>query len=319
MTESFVGIDVSKEHLDVYVRPTGEYRRLSNDEAGIQAAVAWLTPAAPARIVLESTGGLELPLVLALVAGDLPVVQINPRQVRDFAKACGTFAKTDRLDAAVLAHFGEALKPPLRAFPTAEMRDLRALLDRRQQLIGDRVTEQNRLASTTLDVVRRGLKAHVAYLNKQIAALEKRMTTLIAQSETCRRTDEILQSVPGVGPQVSRTLIIRLPELGTLDRRPLTALVGLAPLACDSGTMRGARHIRGGRSAVRVALYQAAVCSVRLNPELKAFYARLRAAGKKAKVALVAVARKLLVLVNALVAKNELWRANSVLPAAKIT
>ena len=166
-----------------------------------------------------------------------------------------------------------------------------------------------------MDVVRRGVKAHIAFLNKQIVVVEKRMKKLIAESETCRRRDEILQSVPGIGSQVSRTLIIRLPELGTLERRPLTALVGLAPMSCDSGTMRGSRHIRGGRSAVRVALYQAAVCSVRLNPVFKEFYAKLRKAGKKPEVAVVAVARKLLVLVNALVTRNELWRANSVLPA----
>jgi len=315
MSETVVGIDVCKEHLDVHARPVGEVRRCANDESGIQAVAAWLAERAPTRIVLESTGGLELPLVIALVDRDLPVVQINPRQIRDFAKACGKLAETDTLDAAVLAHFGEAIRPELRPFPAAEMRNLREWLDRRQQLIGIRVMEQNRLASTSLAALRGKVKGHINYLNKQITDVEKQMKTLIDQSAAWRRTDAILQSVPGIGNQVSRPLIIRLPELGTLDRRPLTALVGLAPMSCDSGTMRGARHIRGGRSAVRVALYQAAVCSIRLNPVFKAFYARLRAAGKKPKAALVAVARKLLVLVNALVAQNELWRANSILPA----
>lgn len=315
MSESFVGIDVSKDHLDVHVRPAGLARRCANDEPGIRELAAWLAELAPARIVLEATGGLELPVVLALVDRDLPVVQINPRQIRDFAKACGKLAKTDQLDAAVLAHFGEAIRPPLRAFPSEELRQLRELLDRRQQLIAARVTEQNRLASTGLEVVRRGVKAHIAFLTKQIAGVEKQMGKRIDASAACRRTDEILQSVPGIGAQVSRTLIIRLPELGALERRPLAALVGLAPMSCDSGAMRGVRRIRGGRSSVRVALYQAAVCSIRLDPRMKAFYARLRAAGKEAKLALVAVARKLLVLVNALVAKNEMWRANSVLPA----
>lgn len=315
MAESFVGIDVSQEHLDLHERPSGRSQRFTNDAEGIPAIVARMVELQPTRIVVEATGGLEMPLILALVDRQLPIVQINPRQARDFAKACGKLAKTDPIDAATLAHFAEAIRPPLRDFPSEEMRELRELLDRRQQLVGNRVMEQNRLGSTTLRSVRRDIETHIRFLNRKIADVEKQMKKLIEKSEALRQKDDILQSVPGIGDQVSRTLLIRLPELGTLERRPLTCLVGLAPMNWDSGVMKGSRHIRGGRSEVRVALYQAAVSAIRFNPEMKAFYARLRAAGKQAKVALVAVARKLLVIVNTLVAKNQTWRANSVLPA----
>jgi transposase len=315
MNESFVGIDVSRDHLDLHERPSARCQRYANDTAGIEAIAGRLLESQPALIVVEATGGLEVPLIVALVGRRLPVVQVNPRQARDFAKATGRLAKTDLIDAAALAHFAEAVRPPVRDFPTEEMRVLRELLDRRQQLLGTRVMEQNRLASTAVPSVRRDIEAHIRFLNKRIAAVEKQMNQRIAASESMRQKDEVVQSVPGIGDQVARTLIIRLPELGTLERRPITSLVGLAPMSWDSGAMRGARHIRGGRSDVRVALYQAAVAAIRVNPQFKKFYARLRAAGKVAKVALVAVARKLLVLVNALVAKNDMWRANSVLPA----
>jgi transposase len=315
MAESFAGIDVSRDHLELHERPTGRSGRYANDTEGIEALVARMAELAPTRIVVEATGGLEVPLMLALAERRLPVAQVNPRQARDFAKACGKLAKTDAIDAAVLAHFAEAVRPPVRDFPSEELRELRELLDRRQQLLGNRVMEQNRLGSTTLPAVRRDIEAHIRFLNKKIADVERQMKKRIEASEALRRKDEIVRSVPGIGDQVSRTLLVRLPELGTLERQPLTALVGLAPWHWDSGDLRGSRHIRGGRSAVRVALYQAAVAAIRVNAELRAFYARLRAKGKQAKVALVAVARKLLVLVNALVAKDELWRAISILPA----
>jgi transposase len=315
MAESFVGIDVSLHHLDVHIRPSAEAARYPNDEAGIRAVVARLADLGPTRVVLEATGGLELPVALALVDRGLPVVRINPRQARDFAKAAGRLAKTDAIDAAGLAHLADALRPDVRPFPAQEMRDLRDLLDRRQQLIGIRITELNRLASTALKAVRRDIEAHIKFLNKKIKAVERQMADVIRASDDLRRKDEVLQSTPGVGDQVSRTLRIRLPELGTLDRRKITALVGRAPVAWDSGQMAGARHIRGGRAAVRVALYQAAVCAVRANPGMKAFYVRLKKAGKQSKVALVAVARKILVLLNTLVARNEIWRADPVLPA----
>ncbi len=315
MTESFVGIDVSQEQLDLHERPGERLQRYPNNADGIQAIVARMAELQPTRIVVEATGGLELPLVLALAERQLPVVQINPRQARDFAKACGRLAKTDVIDAATLAHFADAIRPPVRPFPSQEMQALREFLDRRQQLIGNRVMEQNRLGSTTLPAVRRDIEAHIRFLNRKIVDVEKQMKKLIDASDALRHKDDILQSVPGIGAQVSRTLLVRLPELGTLDRRRLSCLVGLAPVNWDSGAMKGSRHIRGGRATVRVALYQAAICAVRVNSSMKAFYARLRASGKKAKVALIAVARKLLVLVNALVAKDEKWRANSILPA----
>jgi len=315
MTESFVGIDVSQEQLDLHERPGERLQRYPNNADGIQAIVARMAELQPTRIVVEATGGLELPLVLALAERQLPVVQINPRQARDFAKACGRLAKTDVIDAATLAHFADAIRPPVRPFPSQEMQALREFLDRRQQLIGNRVMEQNRLSSTTLPAVRRDIETHIRFLNRKIVDVEKQMKKLIDASDALRHKDDILQSVPGIGAQVSRTLLVRLPELGTLDRRRLSCLVGLAPVNWDSGAMKGSRHIRGGRATVRVALYQAAICAVRVNSSMKAFYARLRASGKKAKVALIAVARKLLVLVNALVAKDEKWRANSILPA----
>ena len=314
MTESFVGIDVSQEQLDLHERPGERLQRYPNNADGIQAIVARMAELQPTRIVVEATGGLELPLVLALAERQLPVVQINPRQARDFAKACGRLAKTDVIDAATLAHFADAIRPPVRPFPSQEMQALREFLDRRQQLIGNRVMEQNRLSSTTLPAVRRDIETHIRFLNRKIVDVEKQMKKLIDASDALRHKDDILQSVPGIGAQVSRTLLVRLPELGTLDRRRLSCLVGLAPVNWDSGAMKGSRHIRGGRATVRVALYQAAICAVRVNSSMKAFYARLRASGKKAKVALIAVARKLLVLVNALVAKDEKWRANSILP-----
>lgn len=315
MSEFFIGIDVSRDHLDLHERPSHREQRYRNDAGGIAAIVAHLLERQPTLIVAEATGGLEVPLIVALVEHQLPIVQVNPRQARDFAKATGRLAKTDLIDAAALAHFAEAVRPPLREFPSEEMRELRELLDRRQQLLGIRVMEQNRLASTTTKSVRRDIEVHIQFLNKKIAAVEKQMNKRIGESEWMRQKDDVLQSVPGIGDQVARTLIIRLPELGTMERRPITSLVGLAPMSWDSGSLKGTRHIRGGRSDVRVALYQAAVAAIRVNLEFKSFYRRLRAAGKVAKVALVAVARKLLVLVNALVAKNEKWRANSVLPA----
>jgi transposase len=315
MSESFVGIDVCRDHLDRHERPSDRSQRYANDAEGIAAIAVRLVELKPTLIVAEATGGLEVPLIVALADRQLPIVQINPRQARDFAKASGRLAKTDRIDAATLAHFAEAIRPPLRDFPTEEMRELREFLDRRQQLIGIRVMEKNRLASTAIKSMRRDIEDHIRYLSKKIAAVEKQMNKRIGASDTMRQKDEVLQSVPGIGDQVARTLIIRLPELGTMERRPLACLVGLAPMSWDSGSMKGTRHIRGGRSDVRVALYQAAVAALRVNPEFKAYYARLRAAGKAARVALVAVARKLLVVVNALVAKNEMWRANSVLPA----
>jgi transposase len=315
MSESFVGIDVSRDHLDLHERPGDRHQRYANDAAGIEAIALRMLELKPTLIVAEATGGLEVPLIVALVDRQLPIVQINPRQARDFAKATGRLAKTDVIDAATLAHFADAIRPPIREFPSEEMRELRELLDRRQQLLGMRVMEDNRSKSTAVKKVLRDIKAHIDFLNKKIAAVERELNKRIAASELMRRKDEVLQSVPGIGDQVSRTLIIRLPELGTMERRSITSLVGLAPMSWDSGSMKGARHIRGGRSAVRVALYQGALCAIRLNKEFKDFYAKLKAAGKASRVALTAVARKLLVLVNAMIAKDELWRANSILPA----
>jgi transposase len=302
----FVGIDVSKAHLDLACRP-GAASREPNTAEGIAAVVALLAQLRPALVVLEATGGLELPLVVALAAAALPVAVVNPRQVRDFAKATGTLAKTDALDARVLAHFGEALRPEPRPLPNDAARDLEALLTRRRQLVALRVAEQGRLRSARGEVVRRDLESHIADLGRRLEAVDQELGRLIQASELWREKEQLLRSVPGIGPVVSRTLVAALPELGSLDGKRIAALVGLAPRARDSGTMRGRRMIGGGRSAVRTALYMAAVTAIVRCPSVRAFYQRLCAAGKAKKVALVAAARKLLTIANALIRTNRAY------------
>jgi transposase len=269
--------------------------------------VALLGQLRPALVVLEATGGLELPLVAALAAAALPVAVVNPRQVRDFARATGTLAKTDALDARVLAHFGEALRPEPRPLPDDAARDLEALLTRRRQLVALRVAEQSRLRSARGEVVRRDLESHIADLGRRLESVDQELGRLIRESEPWREKEQLLRSVPGIGPVVSRTLVAALPELGSLDGKRIAALAGLAPRARDSGTMRGRRMIGGGRSAVRTALYMAAVTAIAHCPSVRAFYQRLCAAGKAKKVALVAAARKLLIIANALIRTNRAY------------
>jgi transposase len=305
-TAPFAGIDVSKDHLDLHLRPTGEASRLANDEPGIAAAVARLAAAGPALIVLEATGGYEAPVAAALAAAGLPVVVVNPRQARRFAEAAGRLAKTDRLDAAALAHFAEAVRPPARPLPDADARALAALAARRRQLLEMRTAEQNRLPLAARAVAR-GIRDHIRWLDGQLDRVGRELAAAVAASPVWRATDDLLQSVPGVGPVVSHTLLTELPELGTLSGRRIAALAGVAPVARDSGRHSGARRIAGGRSGVRSALYMACLSAVRYNPVLRAFYRRLRAAGKRAKVALVAAMRKLLVTLNAMVRDCRRW------------
>jgi transposase len=301
-----VGIDVSKDTLAVHCRPTSLAWCVANDEAGITALLARLAELRPAAIVLEATGGFEVPVVAALAAAGLTPAVINPRQARRFAEGVGCLAKTDPLDAGVLAHFAEAVRPEPRPVPDAQARALSDLLARRRQLVQMRVSEQHRLP-TASGAIRKNIQRHIDYLGRQIRSLEADLTAAVQASPAWRERDELLQSVPGVGPQVSRTLLAELPELGTTSGRQLAALCGLAPFNRDSGRRQGARAIRGGRSHVRAALYQAALVAMRFNAPLREAYQGLLARGKAKKVALIAIARRLLVILNALVRNGTPW------------
>jgi len=303
----FVGIDVAKATLDIAVRPGGERWSVSNDEAGIGAVVARLQPLAPALIVLEATGGFETATVAAVAAAGLAVVVANPRQVRDFARATGQLAKTDILDAQVLALFAERVRPEVRPLPDGAVQMLDALLTRRRQLLEMLVAEQNRLDFAAA-AVRRDITQHIHWLQRRLRDVDGDLEQAIHASPLWRAKEDLLRSVPGVGPVVSRTLLGELPELGTLTHKQIAALVGVAPRACDSGTLRGKRMVWGGRAPVRAALYMAALVAARRNPVIRAFYERLRAAGKPAKVALVACMRKLLTILNAILRTGIPWR-----------
>jgi len=307
MQQIFVGIDVSKARLDVACRPHATTHSEPNNADGIAALVALLKALNPALIVLEATGGLEVPVAVALAAAGLAVAVVNPRQVRDFARATGRLAKTDRIDAEVLAHFAEAIRPAVRPLPDADARKLDALVTRRRQVIEMRTAERNRLGATPAAVVRRDLEAHIAYLTGQVEGLDKELEQAIETSPCWKAKDDLLRGVPGIGKVVSRTVLATLPELGTLSNKKISALVGLAPVARDSGTLHGRRCITGGRGTVRSLLYMAALTAKRYNPVLRAFYERLIAAGKATKVALTAVMRKLLTIINAMVRHNQPW------------
>ena len=308
-TQTFVGIDVAKAHLDVAVGPDGETFRVANDPAGIAELVGRLAPLSPALVVLEATGGYEVPALAALQVGAIPAAAVNPRQARDFAKATGRLAKTDRIDAQALAHFAEAVRPEPRPAATAERQALDALLSRRSQLVEMRVMESNRLGTCRDAAVRAGIERHLAWLDSELAEAERHLDAAVRASPAWRERDELLRGIPGIGPVTSRTLLASLPELGATDGGRLAALVGLAPYAHDSGTMKGARHIRGGRSDVRRALYMAALSAARREGPLKEFADRLRSRGKKAKVVLIAVARKLLTIANAVIRSGQPWKA----------
>src|SRR4051812_22146788 len=310
----FVGIDVSKAWLDLAGRPQPAPDRVANDPGGIAALVAALRALAPTLIVLEATGGLELPTVAALHVAGLPVAVVNPRQVRDFARATGQLAQTDRLDAGLLARFAEALRPAPQPSVPDDVRHLDALITRRNQLIGMRVMETNRLDRLADKAVQADVRKHVAYLTKAISRADAALAQAVKASPVWRAKDALLQSIPGVGPVATMTLLAGLPELGTTTGNRLAALVGLAPFADDSGARQGGRHIRGGRAPVRRALYLAALSAVVHNPALRAFKARLAGRGKRAKVILTAVARKLLVIANAIIRSGQPWRSEVVEP-----
>ena len=307
----FVGIDVAKAQLDSALRPSGERWAVPNDASGVATLVDRLQGLHPALIVLEATGGLERLVTSALATVGLPVVVVNPRQARDFARATGPLAKTDALDARALAHCADVIRPTPRPLPDTQTQELRALLGRRQQLIGMRTAEQHRLAGTSGRLTQ-DIEAHIAWLNTRIATLDDDLETLLRASPLWRANDDLLQSVPGIGPVCARTLLLELPELGTLTRQQIAALVGVAPLNCDSGTLRGRRMIWGGRAPVRTVLYMGTLVATRFNPQIKAFYQRLLAAGKLKKVALTACMRKLLTMLNAMLKHRTSWQAQEV-------
>ncbi len=305
----FVGIDVSKAQLEVALRPTAERWAVPHEDPGIATLVERLRALTPALVVLEATGGLEIPLTGALAAAGLPVVVVNPRQVRDFAKATGQLAKTDALDAAVLAAFGEAVRPAPRPLPDPATQALSALVVRRRQLVEMLTAEKNRLGRAPRPI-RGEIQAHIAWLERRLASLDADLGRAIRSSPLWREQDDLLRSVPGVGPVLARTLLASLPELGTLTRKQVAALVGVAPLNRDSGTLRGKRTVWGGRAHVRAALYMSALVATRRNPIIKAFYERLCVAGKAKKVALTACMRKLLTILNAMLKHRTPWQKN---------
>lgn len=309
----FVGIDVGKAYLDVATRPAGTHERLPNDEEGVARLADRLRAARPTLVVLEATGGLEVPVTAASATVGLAVAVVNPRQVRDFAKAVGQLAKTDALDAQLLARFAEVVRPEPRPLPDADAQALSALLTRRRQVIAMLVAEQQRLA-TTVAALRPRVEAHIAWLRQERDELDRQLRDRVRGSPAWREDDDLLQSVPGVGPVLATTLIADLPELGRLNRKQIATLVGVAPLNCESGILRGRRIVWGGRAQVRAALWMGTLVAVRHNPVLRQFYGRLVAAGKPKKLALTACMHKLLLILNALLRQRVRWQ-----PAQAVT
>lgn len=313
MSESpqFVGIDVSKATLDVAMTPTTTHWSVVNGETGITSLVERLSSLQPMLVVLEATGGWELPIVGALVTAHVPTVVVNPRQVRDFAKATGQLAKTDTIDARVLARFASTVQPVLRPIPDAATQELKELVTRRRQLVAMLVAERNRLGLATTRVSM-DLQAHIRWLEARLKRLDDALRETVQISPVWQAKNDLLQSVPGIGPMVATTLVAELPELGNLNRKQIAALVGVAPLNRDSGTLRGKRTVWGGRAPVRAALYMGTLVATRYNPAIRLFYLRLKAAGKTAKVALTACMRKLLTILNAMVKHQTPWNAQLV-------
>lgn len=314
MDDCFVGIDVSKDRLDGCIRHRQAFSQ-DNSAAGIAAIVALLQKQPVTLVVVEATGGLEVPLVRALQRAAIAVAVVNPRQIRDFAKACGVLAKTDALDAEVLAHFAEAIRPQPRPLSDVQTQVLDALVTRRCQLIDMRTMERNRLGQCPDATVRKNIEQHLEWLKKHIDDVDGELDDAVRNNPDWQARDELQQSVPGIGPVVSRTLLASLPELGKLTGKKLAALVGLAPFADDSGQRRGKRRIYGGRAEVRAMLYMAALTASRSRSPLGELFQRLRARGKEFKVAIVAVARKILTIVNAVVRSGQAYDAARLQPA----
>lgn len=307
LQETFAGIDVSKDSLDLAISQEAQAVRYRNDSDGIQQLLALLNEAQPLLVVMEATGGYETPVAAAVAAAGLSVAVVNPRQVRDFAKATGQLAKTDAIDARVLAAFAKAVRPEARPLPDDTTRELQAMLSRRAQIVQMITSESNRLGCTTSQRVRGEIIEHIAYLQRSMKKAEADIDSHIQSSPVYKAKDSLLQSVKGVGPQTARTLLLSLPELGQLSRQQIAGLVGVAPLNRDSGRFRGRRSIWGGRAAVRAVLYMGALSATRHNPAIRSFYDRLLAKGKPKKVAIVACMRKLLVILNAMTKNNTPW------------
>jgi transposase len=310
VVEVFVGIDVSEATLDVARLPEEKSWLYSNEEGSIAELVERLQEIEPALIVLEATGGVETALLGALVAANLPAVAVNPRQARDFARATGRLAKTDKIDARVLAEFARAVRPEPRPLPDEASQELKDLVTRRRQLIEMLTAERNRLRRART-VVKPNIDLHIRWLQSQISDIDSDLRRAIESSPVWREKDDLLQSVKGIGPIASSTLLSGLPELGALNRKEIASLVGVAPMNRDSGKWRGRRTIAGGRTQVRSALYMAALSASRSNPAIKSFYARLIDAGKPKKVALTACMRKLLTVLNAMVRDHTLTLEHS--------
>jgi transposase len=306
--EQFVGIDVAKDRLDVHLRPSGESFAVARDGEALAQLIERLGALAPVLVVMEATGGYETVVASALAAARLPLAVVNPRQIRDFARATGKLAKTDRLDAAAIAHFAEAIRPPVRPIADPQAQALGELVARRRQVIEMMVAERNRRRRATQPRVLRAIDRHLELLQAELSELEGDIDGAIRNTPAWQADADLLASVPGVGPATLRTLIAELPELGTLDRRKIAALVGVAPINRDSGTFRGRRTIAGGRATVRTALFMAALVASRANPVIAAHYKKLRAAGKSGKQALTACIRKLIVILNAILRDRKPWQ-----------
>lgn len=317
--EHYIGIDISKAWLDCAVTsPAGAQgvQRFDNDADGHERLLSWARAQEPSLLVVEATGGYEAALVAALATGGLPVAVVNPRQVRDFAKALGILAKTDRVDASVLARFARVIRPAVRPPKAEELSALEALLVRRRQLVDMLTAEQHRQQLASGRIAKQ-IAQHLRWLQRQIEAADDDLSGMVERSSLMQRKLDVLTSVPGVGRVTAMSLLAQLPELGQLNEKQIAALVGVCPFSRDSGLMRGKRVIWGGRARVRAALYMAALVAARHNPVIRAFYQRLLAAGKAKKLALVACMHKLLLILNALVKTNSTWRAPSADPSVK--
>lgn len=307
IVEKFVGIDVSKSTLDVCIEPAAQTLHVAYDEAGVRQVVSRLKEASPTLIVIEATGGLEVRIATELASLGLPVAVINPRQARDFAKATGQLVKTDQVDAAVLAAFAKAIRPQVRPLKDADTRALDDMVSRRRQLIDIRVQETLRLGTATSKPMQKSLNKHIAWLDKQITGFDNDLAKRLRESDVWRAKDDLLRGIPGVGAVTTRTMLAKCPELGTLNRREIAALAGVAPLANDSGKHRGKRFVWGGRADVRAVLYMATISAIRCNGPIRAFAERLRKAGKPPKVVIVACMRKLLTIMNSMLKNNAPW------------
>jgi transposase len=306
-TNIFVGIDVSKAILEVAIRGKDEVLELSNDEEGVQELSSYLMRVQPTLIVLEASGGLEKRATVVLAEKDLPVVVVNPTRVRNFARAGGQYAKTDEIDARVIAHFGQALRPEIRPLRKGIQEHLSCLLVRRRQIVRMLTMEKNRMSSVS-PYLKESIQRHMAWLESELDGLNQQLCQDVKEDPECERKAALLQSAPGVGVVTSTTLVGQLPELGLVNRQEIAALVGVAPMNRDSGRMRGRRRVFGGRAAIRCTLYMAVLSAIRYNPVIKEFYERLIASGKENKVAMTACMRKLIVILNAMVRDQQPWR-----------